>query len=261
MTKKTSHISCKFLLIAITFWSSYSCIPYKKTILLNERIHGDADTSFANTKEYKIQPGDILNITVHAPDPNSVVIFNRDVGISNGSQTNEASLYMNGYTVSDSGTVTMPLVGPVMIENKTLEEASSILKDTLSAYYNHVEVDMKILNFYVTVLGEVHNPGTFPIYNSSLNILQAIGNGASLTEYANLTQVQIIRDNDGKKKIEILDLTDPNIIKSEFFILQPNDVIIVRHFKAKLLKPNTTLISISLSVLTFILLLNNSLSR
>lgn len=246
----------KILLVLVVVWSSYSCVPYKKTVFLNEKIHGTVDTISVLPPAYEIQPGDLLSITVHAPDPNSVIIFNRQVGTASGAQMNEASLYVKSYEVSDSGNVTVPLIGDIHVKGLTIKEISSVLKTKLEDYYNHVEVDVKMVNFLVTLLGEVGVPGTMPVYNTSYTLLQALAN-AGMTEFSDLTRVQVVRQMEGKTFVTMLDLTDSEFMNSDFYYLHPNDVVIVRHFKAKFLRINTALITVGISILTLLVLIRN----
>jgi polysaccharide export outer membrane protein len=103
----------------------------------------------------------------------------------------------------------------------------------LQTYLQDPVVNMRFLNFKVTVLGEVNRPGTLRLTNKRVTILEAIGMANDLTPYANRTNVLVIRENEGRREYARLNLQDDNIFTSKYFYLMQNDVIYVEPLPAR----------------------------
>ncbi|GAB1858543.1 polysaccharide biosynthesis/export family protein [Flavobacteriaceae bacterium MHTCC 0001] len=186
------------------------------------------DNKAINYSTNKIQYNDILNIQITSKNPEAVIPYNFDntnFGRSNLIET----LKFQGYLVSAEGTIVFPTVGPIKVIGKTTSELEEHI-ETLLADGGHVKdalVNIKILNSKVTVLGEVMKPGTFTITEENITFLQAIGYAGDLTINADRTNLLLIRDVDGIRKIERIDLTDSKLLDSPAFFIKQNDVIVV----------------------------------
>ena len=97
-------------------------------------------------------------------------------------------------------------------------------------------VIVKLANFEVTVLGEVNNPGTFPVYKENLTIFDALAMAGDINDYGNLRKVKIVRSNNNKKKVYFFDLTESTILNSNFYYLSNKDLVYVQPLKFKGLK-------------------------
>ena len=210
--------------------------------------------------EYKLQSGDILDIKVSSLDPNSVAIFNKAVGMSVNAAVNDASLYINGYMIDQHGQVNLPLVGEVDVMGMTLDSLNIYLSNTLEQYFKYFTVDAKLVNYRVSVLGEVNSPGIQNIYNADVNVLQALAQARGVTNYGNRRKVKIIRKAFNTNEAEVIDLSKEGVIYSEYFYLMPNDVVYVEPLKAKATSLNVPLFALLISAASFAILVVNSVT-
>ena len=169
--------------------------------------------------------------------------------------TTAANLYLNGFTVSQEGTIDLPNVGYINIVNQTLEEAKITIVNMAKEYIIDPFVIVKLANFEVTVLGEVNNPGTFPVYKENLTIFDALAMAGDINDYGNLRKIKIVRSSNNKKKIYFFDLTESKILNSNFYYLNNKDLVYVQPLKFKGLKKSQSQILLS-SLTTFAVLFN-----
>lgn len=183
----------------------------------------------------KIQSQDILTITVTAADPEVTAPFNP---ISTNSPTNiNSSLEMAlrpTYTVDTDGNILFPMLGKVKVGGLTRLEAIDLLRDKLTKYINEPNVNMNFNNFRVTVLGEVSRPGSFVVPTERITVLEALGLAGDLTNRGIRTNVLVVREIGGEKKVERLDLTQQNTLNSPYYYLAQNDVVYVEPNKAQI---------------------------
>lgn len=209
---------------------------------------------------------DLLSITVMGMDPESVLPFNMPVsqqfatnvgGYSQGAPTPP------GYLIDGAGEIDFPVIGKIKLAGLTRTEAVELLKSKLSAYVAKPNVNIRILNFKVTVLGEVKNPGTFTIPNERVTLLEAIGIAGDLLITGVRKNVLVIRDEDGKKTETRIDLTTTEVFNSPVYYLQQNDVVYVEPNRAKMNSSvvNAANIGIAVSVLSLLITMATLLSR
>ena len=250
----------KFLLLIFIF-SAFSCVRYRNLVMLDEKI-GAADTASVSVMEpYKIQKKDVLDISVASTDASSISIFTKSLGNGGSNQVNETSLYINGYVVDDSGYVSMPIIGNIYVEGKTKYEIKTVLQEKINHYYKYATVDVKLISFRISVLGEVTQKGTYTIFRDQINLLEAIALTNGFTDLSKRSEVKVIRNVNGKNKIRVIDFTSEVLINDPWFYLQPNDIIYVEPVRAKAVKNNVTTISLTLSALSFFLVVVNLLRK
>ncbi|MFW6019626.1 MAG: polysaccharide biosynthesis/export family protein, partial [Bacteroidales bacterium] len=110
----------------------------------------------------------------------------------------------------------------------TVTEANQIMQDHVDMYLNNATVQLRLINFKVSLLGEVNKPGTYYIYQPSVNILELVSNAGDMTPYGNRQEVMLVRTVNGEERSVFLDLTNRNVLESPFFYLQPGDVVYVQ---------------------------------
>ncbi len=207
--------------------------------------------------DYKIQPQDILFIRVLTLNQDVSDLINSTPTNTSNLYNNEASMYIFGYNVSDSGDVELPVLGKVNVSGKTLDEAKEALSKRAAVYLKDATIVVKLISFKYSVFGEVLRPGVFYNYNNQLTVLEAISEAGNLTDYANRKKVLVIRPTPKGTKTFRLDLTNDNILSSDGFYLLPNDMVYVEPIKSKTFRLNMPTISLFLtSVSTLILILN-----
>ena len=206
-----------------------------------------------------IQPGDILDIQIKALNPESVLVFQRQSALTTqqGQLQNRA---IDGYLVGDDGTIGLPLIGTINTTNKNTQTLALDLQDALSPYIKDPSVNIRILNFRVSILGEVNKPGTFTVLEERISVLQALGLAGDLTINGNRNNILLIRNENGKTENYNIDLTKSEFMQSSFYNLRQNDIIYVRPNNARvksagLVGNTSTLVSIlSLAVSLFIVI-------
>ena len=258
------HIS--HILVFAIFLAS-SCTSQKKLAYLNNLPVPTGEETFTlDIPDYKIQPRDILYITVKAMMPdgtiNDFLISARSYGGTYVSQ-GESGGYLYGYDVNPEGNIVLPTVGSIKVGGLTLEETRKLLQASADKVFKNATIECKLLSFKFTVIGEVRAPGTYVNYNNYLTVLEAIGRAGGVGDYGNRSNVLVIRPYDKGTKTFRLNLQDKKILSSEAYFLLPNDVVIVEPLNQKIFSMNLPTISFIIttftSVITTTLLLINYL--
>jgi polysaccharide export outer membrane protein len=118
-------------------------------------------------------------------------------------------------------------VGKVYVKDLNVDQVKTMIQQLINEYLKETNVVVKIVNFRVTLVGEVSRPGIFTIYKDDINIFEALSMSGDMTEFANRNKVALIRQTKGGSKVHYLDLTSDDILNSDFYYLQPNDIIYV----------------------------------
>lgn len=271
--KLTLQLVIKLSFIGIVLSLFSSCVRHKQLVnFKRESLSYNKPEDILNLVNIKIQPEDLLQITVHSFDPDAARPFNLDSGKEGGTASannlqmvggNALELF-SGYFVDQTGFVDFPVLGRVQVVGMTLEEAKFKLIDLLKPYLKDAVVNMRFLNFKITVLGEVNMPGTIRLTNKRLTVLEALGLAGDMTSYANRANILIVREVEGKRTFERLNLQDNSIFISPFFYLMQNDVIYIEPLPAKtattadLVQRIISYVSGGLSLVTLILTLSNN---
>lgn len=194
--------------------------------------------AMSQTYSTKLTYDDLLSITVSNWDPASVAPFNPPVysySAAEGEQAIIASQSMYTYLVDKNGDIEFPVLGKIHVAGLTRQELAADLQNRISKYVKDKPlVKVELLNFKVTMMGEFNKPGSYSIKNDRVTILDVIGMAGDLPLTANRKNILVIRENEGKKDIYRLDITDPNIFASPCFYLKQNDVVYAEPIKTKL---------------------------
>ncbi len=221
LTRNINKIVLGILLII----SSSSCVNLKKTVLLKETTITDYSSEIVNDKnnDYKINNGDHLYIKVFSTDPQTSRYFQTDFP----EIMNSSYIYINSYKVDNEGCVSYSFTGKTQVKGLTIEEAQEAIKKNLNEFFKDVNVYVKLVNFNISILGEVKNPGTYTIDSDQITILQALGLAGGITEFSKANQVVLVRKSANGNIVKHLDLTDNGLLKSEYLYLLPDDVVYI----------------------------------
>jgi polysaccharide export outer membrane protein len=166
---------------------------------------------------------------------------------------------MLSYTVDDDGFIELPYAGRFMVAGKTMKMVKTELDDALKSYIADAVVTVKMVNNYVSIIGEVQRPGKYPIYKDRLNIFQALAMAGDLDKYSNRQKLQIIRQTPDGNTVKEFSLKDRSIIGSQFFYVMPNDVIYAPPMSGRFFQMDAFPYSVILSTITTFVLLWNVL--
>jgi polysaccharide export outer membrane protein len=242
-------------LAALCFIVLFISCGSRKEVVYYQDIDTISHQDKSNSYEIRIQPDDLLMITVSAQDPEVVIPFN--VGSSSVSGLQSAPTYM----VDFNGNIEFPVLGSLKVSGSLRSEVLKMLKEKLSVYVKNPIVNLRITNFKVTVQGEVSAPGTYPIASERITLIEAMSMAGDLTIYGKRDNILIIREIDGVKTHNRVDITKTEFIHSPYYYLAQNDVIYVEPNKSKIsganIGPTTGLIfsvtSILITVVALIL--------
>ena len=173
------------------------------------------------------------SVKVTADNPELASIYNLSQQQNNTGQVN--ALLMQGYLVSNEGTINLPVVGSLKLAGLTIDEAEKFIQKNLvdQKLLNNPIVICRLVNAKFTVLGEVKAPGTYTFYENNLTLLQALGLAGDLTINGVRKNITIIRTEKGKQTYATIDLTKNDWFKTPYYFIKPNDVIVVDPNMAK----------------------------
>ncbi len=225
-------------LLSIGFAIAFtSCVNTKKATYFND-IADTAMIAATNIPEPVINNNDLLSISVSSLDPQSTVLFNTpNLPVSPNAGGNNNTLQQAvGYLVNREGQIKFPILGTLQaagLTKKRLEETITKQLTDKKLLFDPI-VNVRFLNYRVTVLGEVARPGVINVPSEQISILEAIGQAGDLTIYGRRENIALIRqEEDGTRTVHRLDLNSSQILRSPYFFLQSNDVVYVEPGKAK----------------------------
>jgi len=185
----------------------------------------------------KIQPDDILSITIQTTDPSATASVNQNIeGISvigASSERNIGSQQVSGFLVDKNGEVELPMLGVIKLAGMTTFEAREKVRQAAKAYFVNPSVQVRFVNFKITMIGEVTRPATYTIPSEKVTVLDALGLAGDLTIYGKRENVLLIRESPKGKQMIRFNLNDTRMLASPYFYLKQNDVIYVEPNKAK----------------------------
>ena len=234
---------CTWLCLLVVILLFSSCITNKDIVYLQEKgtVVDEESQITELSKPYRVQVNDILSIDVKALDKELVEIFNPT---TNAIGTNQQSLYFTGFTIDKHGNIEFPILGEINVLGYTVEEIEDKVKLLLLEKYfketAQIFVTVKLAGLKYTTLGEIGRKGTNVIYQDNVNILEAIANAGDIPDTGDKKDVLILRQYPGGQKIHHIDLTDIAALKSEFYYILPNDIIMVKPLKRKALGAGAT---------------------
>lgn len=212
------------------------CVTQRDIEYLQKSNRTQKSYSEAEVLDYRLKPNDELYIQFKSLDDPNANVFSMVNGQQSTSSMNldpyAASLL--SYAIDKEGYLQLPIIGNIMVKDKTLSEVRAILTDSLSHILSQPIVTVKLVNRYVSVLGEVRVPGHYAFSQDKLSIFDAIGMAGDMTLYSNRKEVTLTRNVKGENTLVKLDLTNPNILSSDFYYVRPNDMIYIKPLKKRI---------------------------
>lgn len=220
-------------MLALVFLGS--CVSLRKVKYIQETAQEQmSDTLIYRTQapDYRVQRGDNLYIDVKNIDTKNMNPFQSN-NTSNTQTASEAGVYLSSYLVNDAGSIDFPLVGKVFVQGKTIFEIQNELQAVVNDFFQFTTVSVKLINFRISLLGEVARPGTFLVYQGSLNIFQAISLSGDLTKMADRKEIKVIRKTIDGTTVQKINLLSTEILDSPAYYLQPGDIVYVEPLKGR----------------------------
>lgn len=234
-------ITLKDLAISLVAIAMVSCSSPKKVIYFPdaETIPTEVLANSQTSVDPVLSPGDLLNIRVISSDAVAVAPFNRNmltnadgsITFAQNNNSDKETTDANYYLVSTDGSIEFPLIGKIQVAGKSKQEVSAMIKADIYPKYVKIEptVEVRLMNFRVTVLGAVVKPGQYSSDNERLNLLEAIALAGDLDIQGERENILLYRTKpDGTREVHRLNLNDRNVLLSPYFNLCQNDIIYVQ---------------------------------
>lgn len=248
---KITLLSLLFVLFLTT-----SCASRKELVYLQGASNAKELVSY----EPVLQPDDVVMIVVSSENPEVAAPYNlKAITVQGDSENTIGTQRIQTYILDKEGKIEFPLLGSIALGGLTKTQAVAKLKELLKDHVSDAVINFRILNFKVTVLGEVQKPGTYSVASERITLLEAIGMSGDLTIYGNRTNVLLIREKNGTKTMERIDLTKSDFLNSSAYYLSQNDVVYIEPNKTRInssaIGPNLTVGISALSLIVTIIAL------
>ena len=261
-----NYLSLSFILV---FLFLFSCRSSQELIYINDVAQNETVKGLSSqVTDHILGAGDVLYVSIKSTNNDVNMLYNPEStmevnsGYSYQKFTTPSGAYLYGFEIDKSGDVKLPMLGNLHVIGMTQSSAELVIQKKADESLKDAIVKVKLLNFKITVMGEVRNPGVYYNYNNSINLVEALAMASGNTDYATIKDVVVVRPTPEGNKTFMVDMTSKNMYLSEAFYLHPNDNVIVRPDKHKNVQLNSQAYSLFLSstsvlvtVLGFILVL------
>lgn len=217
------------LLISVLILAFTSCSTSKKKLTYAYKI--ETDQVYPNSVSddaYLISPGDHLYIVIMGDDPLNTAFLNLTTAVSGSAGSN---LELITYLVDENGYISFPQLGLIDVSGKTALEIQDQLQERIRAYIENTSVYVKLVDRTITVIGEVNQPGVQVIFKNQLTIFEALATAGDLNDWGNRRDVKLFRKTEAGTEVVSIDLTDKELLTSEYYYIYPNDVVYVEPAK------------------------------
>lgn len=251
------------LFFSIILCGLSSCVSHEQ--LINFRTGKEKTPTLAqlpkqeitNQPDLRLQVNDVLALIITSPD--GILSTPYNLGLQAGGQSVAANS-PTSFLIGSDGFLHVPSIGAVKAVGLTIKELREEIINKLSVLLINPSVNVRLINFQVSVMGEVGLPGRFQVENERITILEALSRAGDLTPYSNRQHIMIVREKNGIREQGEIDLKDTKFFTSPYYYLQQNDVVYVEPNKAKIaqiqqpintyLQPVQVGIGLTLSILT-----------
>lgn len=228
---KFKIVKLPFLLAVVAAVVSTSCSTPTEIAYVADAAR---DSAIAITGQFTkgIQANDLLSIYVESETPAVTIPFNQEtnkIAVAEGQVMNPGTSAVSGYLVNNDGDITFPVLGKLHVLGLTHDELASMIEHRLvsEGHINDAVVTVKLMNFTVSVLGDVARPGQIRASGERLTIFEALSMVGDLTIYGQRHNVTVIREENGQRIIGEIDLSSKDVFNSPFYYLHQNDVVYV----------------------------------
>lgn len=230
-----------------------SCSTQKELSYLSNLPETGGEDYFAmEVPDYRVQPRDILYVSVKAQTPEGTLteMLNDRTSVNTSYMANEGTSYIMGYSIDPQGNVAIPLLGDIPVAGMTIYEIRDLFQSRVDSLFRHAYVEVRLMSFKFTVIGEVRAPGSFVNYNDQLTVLEAIGRAGGIAETGTKEKILVIRPSGDKTITYHINLQDKSLLSSPAYFLSPNDVVIVQPNPKKVFNVNLPTFSFIITAVT-----------
>ncbi len=251
------------LFLAIMAIALASCVTSKKVNYMQEpdkQIPSYADT--LTFEDYRLRPGDRLFIYVYSLDEKITKMYNAGAGSNyqmrgRGNSNEHSSYDLYSYLVDDNGNIQFPTLGDIYVKGMTTRDVKLALEDQLSKLlreipgYKLVSVEVNVVRRTFSIIGQ--QSGKYTITKEKMTIFEAIAQAGDIAEFGDRSQIKLIRERNGETIIKTFDVRSKDIVNSEFYYIEPNDILYIRQIKGRAFGINSagTAVSIVASTISF----------
>ncbi|TQI70438.1 polysaccharide export outer membrane protein [Gramella sp. Hel_I_59] len=225
----------KFLIIVLISSCLFSCATKDQVVYFNDVQELEGRENLLDY-EPQIEKNDVLRINVSSSSVNPEIVapfqMNQQGGQSGGGGGQNLSL--TGYLVSPDGTINFPVLGTIAVKGLTRTEIQEKLEEEILDYVRDPVVDVRIVNFSVTVLGEVGSPGRVQISDGRVTMPELLAMSGDISYTGKRQNIRVIRESNGVKSVGFIDMTETDLFNSPFFYLKQNDIVYVEPTYARM---------------------------
>lgn len=227
-----------YYIMFASLWMFASCATQQKSVYFSANTPNSSAAftqKMERSKDLTVQPDDILAIHITTissmglGEKSPVNIFNDGGTVYNISEStgNGSSMQTNGYLVDANGNIDFPVIGKMYVAGKTIRQVKEGLALKLKDYLKDPVVEARIINYRVTVLGEVNRPGTVTAPNHRISVVEAVAAAGDVMITGRKDNILVVRETDGVREFARLDLNSTNVFSSPYFYLKQNDIVYV----------------------------------
>lgn len=246
-----------FIFLIAVLLALSSCRFKKDLTLLADMKNDSLLTNLPVTAQNNIlKPDDNLYVTIQSANEEINKLFNANNSSQGGgsqSYTDPAGQYLYGNLIDKEGMITLPIMGQIPVAGLTLTEAQAAIQLKANIYLKEAIVKVKLLNFKITILGEVKSPGPYFFYDNSVNVFDAVARAGGFTEMAKLNTILVVRPTESGTKSYRLNFKTKNVYAHPAYYLKPNDMVYAEPARMKSSMLNFTTVSMILSTVTFLM--------
>jgi polysaccharide biosynthesis/export protein len=234
LRKKKKFLNILLYCTVLLVFLFSSCVTNCKLEYLQQKSHQKAEYPNPGLEDYKLKPKDELYIQISSLD---------DVAAGISSSSNSASMNMGGmnpygasilsHKIDKEGFVELPAIGKIEVKDKTVGEVSTLIKVALKNVLNQPIVSIKLVNAYISILGEVRTPGHYVYSEDKLSIFDAVSLAGDITDYGNRKKVILIRNENGNNIRKEINLLQSDFLASDYYYLRPGDIVYVKPLRSK----------------------------
>lgn len=264
---RITHLHLLFFMIVLL---GQSCVAHKDLVTMNQdnEISKDLRRGSAVVRSqpidfvpYRIQAHDQLMIRINAFDGSTEEFINREFSTDNANSQNieydPKSMYFISYSVSDSGFIFLPILENVKVTGLTVNELKVKLDEAYKPYLKFAYANVKLANSRITIVGEVTDPGIHYLYNEKNTLMEAIALAGDFTDFSNRKKIKITRETKEGSKSVFINLNRTEFLSTEYYYVQPNDVIYIEPLKAKSFDVSARSVGVVLSSISIVAVVVN----